>query len=110
MKKILLESELSEDLSNYLERLFYEKKSYKELAEIIVNNKGPLGDDREAAKYYGERFVEADAAFNLAIREIVDIYIEDPAVNKDIVSLEASFSTNKVVFTIEEKGACQCSL
>lgn len=113
MKRIVFETQLSEDLSNYMEKLFYEKNSYKELNEIIIKSKGELGNDREAAKFYAEQFVQANLTFNLAIKEIVDLYIEDPSLNKDFISVEISFSTKKITFFSEEKeekGECLCSL
>ena len=70
---------ISKDLCNYIERLYYEACRYKDLLSTIRRDMCPMTDDEweSSLAYYQNLYEEANFCFNYAIDTVKDMYRGD---------------------------------
>jgi hypothetical protein len=109
MSKILKQVQIPENLANYIQRLNYEVEGYKSIIATIIRGQGEFSYNKDIYDYHIERFKEVNAAFNIAMSEIIDIYATEFP-DKSILSAKLDFSTCMVYITeTQRKGVNLCN-
>jgi hypothetical protein len=104
MKNIIFEVGIPENVSVYIERLFFEKEGYITLFRTIAShNKG-------AAFYVQLRdeFFEKEAEYKMAFEELKNTYVSKEIIEQLTPShkIEINFASNKLSVYLEEGGSC----